>query len=102
MRSAIKSIKSRCRLKDIKKRFLHFYILSIQSSNVTLFFNIVNCPAGSFQNSALNKCVPCPKGSYQNQEAQTQCIPCPHSTSTREKGGAKTIFSCKGSTDISF
>ena len=57
----------------------------------------MNCPAGSYQNDVLSKCIPCPKNTFQNNEAQTKCTKCPPSSSTRQEYGAKSLSDCKGS-----
>ena len=72
------------------------HILDIAFEQLFLLLQKVNCPAGSYHNAGLNKCVHCPKGMFQNKEAQTQCISCPTSTSTQQEFGAKNSTDCKG------
>ena len=77
---------------------LGFYITFtwFHSHDFLCVANVVSCPLGSYQNYALNKCIPCPKGTYQDIEGQTQCKSCPPLTSTIKDVGAKSISDCKG------
>ncbi|RUS87913.1 hypothetical protein EGW08_004329 [Elysia chlorotica] len=53
----------------------------------------VACPAGTYWNRRLVRCMKCSLGRYQTAEGQTACITCPNDTFT-DASGAKSLSQC--------
>lgn len=46
----------------------------------------VPCPAGSYYDTVLSKCIKCTRGSYQPNSGRRNCITCPERLITAKEG----------------
>lgn len=64
------------------------------------FLILVPCPAGSYLNKTLEKCVLCGEGYYQNTSGQANCLMCMEGVTLED--GALNVTECKHQCALSF